>query len=91
MIVSTNPDVVACDLEDGLAILNPHKGTYYSLNDVGRFVWLLMTTPVTPESLCGAIVENYDCDAHIATADIATLIAELQAADLIRISGHGSV
>lgn len=49
-----------------------------TLNAVGAYVWELLETEQTVESLAQALMEHYEVDATTATADVQAFIAKLK-------------
>lgn len=78
-------NVVACELGDGLAILDLEKNVYFSLNDVGGAVWsLLRERPHSAQSVADTIVADFAVETAECQRDIALLFDELSQAGLIR-------
>lgn len=82
-ILSINDHVLACDLDQSLAILNQTTGTFYTLDEVGKFVWQRLEGRITIGGLKDAVVDAYDCDPETAASDIHELISDLSTANLI--------
>ncbi len=83
--LSISDDVVACDLDDSVAVLNQATGTFYTLEDVGKYVWQKLAEPITIAGLTDAVLSAYDCDRAMAAVDIQALVEDLQSAQLIEI------
>ena len=49
-----------------------------TLNDTGAFLWKLLETEQTEESLTAALLKEYDVTAERAAADVAAFVANLQ-------------
>ena len=80
-------DVVSTPLGEGEALLDTVSNTYFSLNEVGAFVWRLLERPATRGDILEAVVAEYDVSRASCEADIDLLITELRDAALIRIGG----
>jgi hypothetical protein len=75
---------VAAKVIDGEAILiNLSTGQYYSMGDVGGRVWSLIEQNCNSEGIATAIAAEYDVPAATAAADVAELVADLAAENLI--------
>lgn len=85
-VFSISDDVMACDLDQTVAILNQTTGTYYTLDEVGKFIWHKLAEPITIGGLTEAVIDAYDCDPDMAANDILTLIEDLRNAKLIELS-----
>lgn len=85
-VFSPKPGVVACELGNGLALLDPDSGIYYSLNDVGRFLWQQLSRgPSTSGTLCSVLLDHYDCAAESALNDVNAVLIALRSADLVQV------
>jgi hypothetical protein len=74
--------VVATELGDGLALLNLRTNEYFSLNDVGAFVWGELQSPQSRDALIRAMTEKYDVSADICANDLDLLLEDLRNASL---------
>jgi len=83
--LSISDDVVACDLDDSVAVLNQATGTFYTLEDVGKFIWQQLGQPITIGGLTDAVISAYDCNRTVAASDIQTLVQDLRNAQLIEV------
>lgn len=54
-----------------------------TLNDTGAFLWKLLETEQTEETLVTALLEEYDVTAERASADVAAFLANLQDSNLL--------
>lgn len=54
-----------------------------TLNAVGAFIWELLETEQTVESLARALMERYEVDETTATADVEAFVAKLKATGAI--------
>jgi len=81
-------DVVSTPLGDGEALLDLVSNTYFSLNEVGAFVWRLLEHPLTRDDILEAVVAEYDVSKANCEVDIDLLITELRDAALVRNSSH---
>jgi hypothetical protein len=79
---------VSCDLAGEAAILNLADGVYYGLDQVGAFVWSLLSVPHTLDELCAAVTAEYDVDRQRCESDLMALLEELHAKGLITVGGE---
>lgn len=84
-VVVALPEPTAVGLGDELVILNPLTGHYYGLEGVGVFIWQRLQTPVTAGKLHEALQAHYQVGAEQSWADLAQLLAALEAAQLIAV------
>lgn len=74
--------VVAADLGEGLALLNLSTNEYFSLNEVGAFVWSVLQTPKARGAIVRAVMEVYEVAESACAADVDLLLEELKNAAL---------
>lgn len=85
-LITAENDVVACDLAGGAALLDLRSSTYFSLNEVGAYVWQLLSRPITISELQASLVERYEVAADRCLPDLLTLIEQFREAKLVRVT-----
>jgi hypothetical protein len=75
-------NVVVTELGDGLALLNLATNEYFSLNDVGAFVWGVLQTPQQRGEIIRAVTEKYEVAPDICAPDVDLLLEDLKNAAL---------
>lgn len=83
-VLATDPDVVGCDLGEGSALLNLRSNIYYSLNEVGAFVWNEMSSPIAFGQLVRNICAQFDAPSDLVEDDLVQLLARMNEAGLVR-------
>ena len=78
-------DQVSADLDGEAVILNLESGVYYSLDQVGAHIWVLIQEPRTVHEIRDAILEEYEVDPDRCERDIVTLLEQLADAGLVEI------
>lgn len=68
---------VACDVDQGIAILDLQSNTYFSLDPVGASVWRSIASPASLDDLAQGIADEYDVTPDACRGDIADLLADL--------------
>jgi Coenzyme PQQ synthesis protein D (PqqD) len=69
---------------DEVVILNHKEGVYYSLEEVGTFIWeQLQAKPQTIDELVGSVCINYEIDEEECRADIQKLLHDLTLEKLV--------
>ncbi|MGF7119200.1 lasso peptide biosynthesis PqqD family chaperone [Methanobacterium oryzae] len=76
-IITTNKNVVSCDLEGEVAMLNMDDGVYYGLNPVGATVWNLIQEPKSVKEVLDKLLEEYEVEEDQCKDDIFSLLNEL--------------
>ena len=75
---------IASKVAGETVILNYGKGAYYSLDEVGVRIWdTLEKGPQTIETLCGAVIEEYQIDMDTCKSDIDALLKDLISEGLV--------
>lgn len=77
------PDAVCCEFDDGLAILDLGSNVYYSLNEVGAFVWNFIQTPRDAAEIRNQVTAEFDVDADRCASDIEALLASMTSHGLV--------
>lgn len=76
---------VSCDVDNEAALLNLETGVYYGLDPVGAFLWKLLASPVTVQTLQTALVDNFDVTEAVARRDLLGFLAEMKSAGLVEL------
>jgi hypothetical protein len=83
-------DVVACDLEDGKALLNLATSKYFKLNGSAAFLWEALGSGSTIASICSDLLEHFDVDQEQCTADVFAIIQAFREAGLVETEAMAS-
>jgi Coenzyme PQQ synthesis protein D (PqqD) len=83
MTYTHNPTVVITDLEDELVLLNPQAKQLFSLNAVGRLLWLAL--PAGLDAAIARIVREFDVAETQARSDAEILITTLTNKGLLEV------
>jgi len=81
-------DALAATLADGAVLLNLRTNRYHSLNETGARVWQLLVEARSEDEIVAALVTEYDVSEKIARQETISIIAALQAAQLIVSHDH---
>lgn len=68
---------------DDLVLLHLDRGSYYTLNPTGAFVWERLGEGASLGAIRDAIVEAFEVDAETAWRDLVELVGELEAEGLV--------
>ena len=82
LLLCDGPDPFACGLGEGLALLNLGTNEYFSLNEVGAFIWRVLQTPRARADIIRAVMEAFEVAEDACAADIDFLLEELKNAAL---------
>ena len=81
-------ELVAANLDGEVVILGFKSGSYYSLDQVGVFVWDLLQEARTVSDIRDAIFEEYDVELAQCERDLLALLGELADKQLIEIKNE---
>lgn len=84
MKYSVNPACTVANLGEETVILNSESGVYFSLNEVGGFLWQRMSErPHDFEELVTAVMAEYDTDEATCRNDIREIVDALSSEKLV--------
>ncbi len=73
--VERHPDAVDATVEDELVVMNIQSLDYYRFNEVARTIWALLSEgPRTEDSICEALLQEYEVDDSECRASVATFL-----------------
>ena len=85
MMIHRSGDWLAARVGDELVMMSAVKGNYIGLTEVGARIWELIDPPRTIESLCEALVAEYDVDPQTCRAEVDSFLVTLGQHDAVRI------
>jgi hypothetical protein len=85
MMIHRDGDWLAAKVGDELIMMSADKGNYIGLSEVGARIWELIETPRTIDSLCDALVAEYDVDPATCRAEVDSFLATLDQHNAVRI------
>src|SRR5689334_11719159 len=77
------PHQVSCSLNEEVAILNLNSSLYFGLDEVGAFVWNLLSEPRTIAQLSLAVTDHFEVNEGQCLADMRKFLTELTKAGLV--------
>jgi hypothetical protein len=75
--------VLSESLNDETVVLDMSSGTYFGLSPVATRCWKLLGEGSTREEIQAILLEEFDVDSAVLSADLDSLFAELEAKKLI--------
>jgi hypothetical protein len=84
-MICRDGDWLAAPVGDELVMMSATKGNYIGLSRVGARIWELIETPRTVETLCDALVAEYDVDPAACRAEVDSFLATLREHGALRI------
>jgi len=83
-------ELVSANLDGEVVILGFSTGSYFSLDQVGAFVWDLIQRPQKVSDIRDAILEEYEIDLMQCERDLITLLEKLIDKQLVDIRAEPS-
>jgi len=84
-MVVVSGELVSANLDGEVVILGFKSGSYYSLDQVGAFVWDLLQKPQKVSAIRDSILNEYDIDLQRCEQDLFDLLNDLAGKGLIEI------
>lgn len=84
-MIHRDGDWLAARVGDELVMMSAAGGNYIGLSKAGARIWELIETPRTIESLCDALVAEYDVDPATCRDEVDTFLATLGQHHAVRI------
>jgi hypothetical protein len=81
---AVSPDVTWRDAPVELLLFDARTEAYHVLNEAAADVWRLLAQGASVAAVVAALSERFDADAAAIEADVATLVDELLARQLLR-------
>lgn len=79
----TRPDVVACEIDEGQALLNLKTSQYFKLNSSGALVWECLEMESSVEQMLDRMCEVFEVSREECRPDIVHLLSALEEAGLV--------
>jgi hypothetical protein len=79
--------VIAKMVGTEMVLLDHDRGIYYGLDPVGTRVWQLLSEGETMERILERLAGEYDVSRETLQSDVATLLRELEANELVQAAG----
>jgi hypothetical protein len=84
-----NPEFIYRKIADESVLVPIHKDvadmeSIYTLNAVGAFIWDLLEEPSSHMGILDAVMNAYDADPEVLTADLENFLHEMIAIDALR-------
>lgn len=83
MKVKLSDQALFKELDAGALALNLQTGKYYSLNSVGRRMWILLAEENSLDEVRDVIISEYDAPPERVDKDLMALLAGLKTAGLL--------
>lgn len=75
------------EIDTDLIMLDVEKGSYFSLDAIGRDIWNRLDQPVQVRDLCDALEQAYNAPPEVIRADVLRLLNDMADEGLVSITG----
>ena len=76
-------DQVSCALDEEVAVLHLGSGRYFGMESTALFIWELLGTAQSSETLTAAVVTEYEVSQSVAQKDVESFVSVLVEAGLV--------
>jgi hypothetical protein len=87
-VVNASGELVSANLDGEVVILGYKSGAYYSLDQVGAFIWDLLQEPRAVSEVRDAMFEEYEIELSQCEQDLFALLEDLADKELIDVKNE---
>ena len=84
-VLARNENIVFTNLDDTIVMMDVDEGRYFELAPVAARIWTLIEEQQTVQSICDALVEEYDVSAEICQQDTLEFLQSAVEMHLMRV------
>ena len=84
-IVERNHEIDVTNLDGEKVMMDLEKGHYFMLNEVAGYVWELMKTPTSVETIITSLMNEYEVERAECEASVKDLLHNMHHANLVMI------
>ncbi len=84
-IVIAEKTILSTNIDEDLGLMNIDKGYYYTLNDIGKSIWNLLTEEKKIEEIINLLMKDYNVPYEVCSKDVFELIEVLEANGLVKV------
>lgn len=82
-LVRSSDEVMASPLGEQTALLDRNRGVFYTLDEIGGFIWERLATPSSPDAIASELCQHYDVDRATAERDVMDFLTQLSDVQLV--------
>ncbi len=86
-VVARRSGLVSAPAGEDLVMMDVVSGTFYALDDIGRFVWERLETPTPVSELLAEILRHYEVGPERCRQDILALLGDMHGRGLVEVAG----
>lgn len=84
-LLQRREEPLTAELDGEVVMLDPDKGSYFSLNAVGSRVWELLAEPRSIHDLCDTLMGEFEVDEPACRQEVRALVDQLLEAELVEV------
>ena len=77
ILARSDDDLLTAEVDGELMGMSVERGTCYGFNGVGTRIWHLLAEPRSIDSLCAALVSEYEVEDDVCRQDVVTVVQRL--------------
>ena len=77
------PEALVATLSDGAVLLNLQTKRYFSLNETGTRIWVLVQQTADEETIVSSLLREYEVEEPMVRSEVRRILDELIEAQLI--------
>jgi hypothetical protein len=81
-------EVVACDIEGEVALLQLRRGAYYGLDPIGARIWHLLSQPQRVAQVRDILTREFQVEEQQCERDLIALLVQMAEAELIEVQSE---
>ena len=83
-VLKSSNNVVGCEVEGEMVLLDLQSGTYFGLNPVGAEIWGQITQGKSLNEIQQYLLSRYDVGAELCQTEVFALVSKLTERGLVR-------
>lgn len=76
-MIGRSGDWLSAKVGDEIMMMSAERGDYIGVNAVGARIWELIETPSDMDTICAALVREFEVDAATCRAEVEQFITEM--------------
>lgn len=83
--VVRSDDFITSTIESDLVMMSLEKGAYYSLDTIGSHIWENIAEPITVDTLCQKLTDQFEVDAGQCQTDVLDFLNDLLKENMVHV------
>ncbi len=82
-VIKRQPDILFSEVDDEVILMSTESGLYFSLNEMGSYIWNRIGEGIVIVDLLAGLVANYDISIELCEAEVLAYLEKLDDAKAI--------